>query len=163
MSDTQKHQIASTPAFVEGVYATVRKNLKVVRKRLNRPLTLTEKILFGHLDDPEGQELAAGESYLQLRPDRVAMQDATAQMALLQFMQAGRPQVGRAHHRALRPPDPAPSTAPHADIEHRPQREHARSTTSCAPSRASTASASGSPAPASSTRSCWRTTPSPAA
>ncbi|MCO5142300.1 MAG: aconitate hydratase [Oligoflexia bacterium] len=65
------------------------KNLAVVSKRLNRPLTLAEKIVFGHLDDPEKQELKAGSAFLLLRPDRVAMQDATAQMALLQFMSAG--------------------------------------------------------------------------
>jgi aconitate hydratase len=63
------------------------KRLEAVR-RLGRPLTLTEKILFGHLHDPEGAELKPGESYLLLRPDRVAMQDATAQMAILQFSQA---------------------------------------------------------------------------
>jgi aconitate hydratase len=60
-----------------------------VRAKLGRPLALTEKILFGHLDDPERQELARGKAYLMLRPDRVAMQDATAQMAILQFMSAG--------------------------------------------------------------------------
>ena len=53
-------------------------------------MTLAEKILFGHLDDPSGQELVPGRSFLNLRPDRVAMQDATAQMALLQFMTSGR-------------------------------------------------------------------------
>ncbi|MEB3284111.1 MAG: aconitate hydratase [Candidatus Sericytochromatia bacterium] len=63
--------------------------LDVVRKRLNRPLTLAEKILFGHLDQPDTQVLEAGRAYLMLRPDRVIMQDATAQMAILQFMQAG--------------------------------------------------------------------------
>jgi aconitate hydratase len=64
--------------------------LKIIRERLDRPLTYAEKILLGHLDDPRVQELIPGDSYLLLRPDRVAMQDATAQMALLQFMQAGR-------------------------------------------------------------------------
>ncbi|MDI3316483.1 MAG: aconitate hydratase [Bacillota bacterium] len=64
--------------------------LAVVRRRLGRPLSLAEKLLLGHLDDPEHQELRPGESYLALRPDRVAMQDATAQMALLQFAHAGR-------------------------------------------------------------------------
>jgi aconitate hydratase len=53
-------------------------------------LTLTEKIFLGHLADPGGQELSRGEATLALRPDRVAMQDATAQMAILQFMMAGR-------------------------------------------------------------------------
>ena len=83
-------EIESTPELIEGIYVAMRERLAVVRDRLGRPLTLTEKVLYGHLDDPAGQELVAGESYLQLRPDRVAMQDATAQMALLQFMLAER-------------------------------------------------------------------------
>ena len=68
-------------------------NLAIVRKRLNRPLTFGEKILYSHLDDPEGQDIERGTSYLRLRPDRVACQDATAQMAILQFMSAGMPSV----------------------------------------------------------------------
>ncbi len=79
-------RIETTPEMVQGVYARARERLAVVRGRLGRPLTLAEKVLFGHLDDPAGQELARGEATLALRPDRVAMQDATAQMALLQFM-----------------------------------------------------------------------------
>ncbi len=82
--------IETTAEGVQDVYAKLRANLEIVRERLGRPLTYAEKILLGHLDDPAGQELAPGDSYLLLRPDRVAMQDATAQMALLQFMQAGR-------------------------------------------------------------------------
>ncbi len=82
--------IETTPALVEKVYADLSAKLEVVRGRLQRPLTYAEKVLLGHLDDPAGQELEPGESYLLLRPDRVAMQDATAQMALLQFMQSGR-------------------------------------------------------------------------
>ena len=82
--------IETTPELVRKSYARTRENLAIVRKRLGRPLTFAEKILFGHLDDAKGQGLVAGESYLLLRPDRVAMQDATAQMAMLQFMQAGR-------------------------------------------------------------------------
>ena len=85
--------IDSTPEFVSEVYAKLHERLAAVRKRVNRPMTLTEKILFGHLDDPAGADLRPGESYLYLRPDRVAMQDATAQMALLQFAQADIPQV----------------------------------------------------------------------
>jgi aconitate hydratase len=81
--------IDSTPEFVKGVYDRLKKNLDVVRGRLGRPLTLAEKIVFGHLDDPATQDLSAGKSYLQTRPDRVAMQDATAQMAILQFAQSG--------------------------------------------------------------------------
>lgn len=69
------------------------KNLEVVRARLNRPLTYAEKILYSHLDKPESQEIERGISYLKLRPDRVACQDATAQMAILQFMSAGMPSV----------------------------------------------------------------------
>jgi len=68
-------------------------NLEVVKKRLNRPMTLSEKILYSHLDDPESQDIERGTSYLRLRPDRVAMQDATAQMAMLQFISSGLPKV----------------------------------------------------------------------
>jgi aconitate hydratase len=87
------HTIDSTPTFVAAAYERMARTLAVVRRRLGRPLTLAEKILLSHLDDPEGQELQAGSSYLALRPDRVAMQDATAQMALLQFAHAGRARV----------------------------------------------------------------------
>ncbi|MBI3666192.1 MAG: aconitate hydratase [Acidobacteria bacterium] len=87
------HTIDSTPEFVSNVYRKMEQNLAVVRRRLGRPLTLAEKVMFAHLDDPEGQDLTAGVSYLMLRPDRVAMQDATAQMALLQFGLAGRDKV----------------------------------------------------------------------
>lgn len=82
--------IETTKEFVQRVYANTNKNLAVVRERLNRPLTLMEKIVLGHLDDPKEQELSPGKSFLMLNPDRVAMQDATAQMALLQFMMAGK-------------------------------------------------------------------------
>ncbi|KAG1943686.1 aconitate hydratase, mitochondrial [Pimephales promelas] len=74
-------------------YDQLRSNIDIVRKRLNRPLTLSEKIVYGHLDDPAGQEIARGRTYLRLRPDRVAMQDATAQMAMLQFISSGLPKV----------------------------------------------------------------------
>lgn len=82
--------LRTTPEFVKEVYSRAEKNLALIRKRLNRPLTLAEKIVFGHLKDPKTQELEAGRSQLQLWVDRVCMQDATAQMALLQFMQSGR-------------------------------------------------------------------------
>merc|ERR1711962_1394692 len=68
-------------------------NLSVVKGRLGRPLTLSEKILYSHLDEPDKQDIVRGESYLRLRPDRVAMQDATAQMAMLQFISSGLPKV----------------------------------------------------------------------
>ncbi len=83
-------KIETTPELVQKTYAKTRETLKTVRARLNRPLTLAEKVVFGHLDDPKSQEFERGKSFLMLRPDRVAMQDATAQMALLQFMLAGR-------------------------------------------------------------------------
>jgi aconitate hydratase len=81
--------IETTPEFVQSVYDTSRELLAVIRQRLDRPLTLAEKVLFGHLADPN-EALDRGKAYLQLRPDRVAMQDATAQMALLQFMLSGK-------------------------------------------------------------------------
>jgi aconitate hydratase len=74
-------------------YKKMSENLGIVRGRLNRPLAFAEKILYSHLDDPHGQEIVRGQSYLKLRPDRVACQDATAQMAILQFMSAGMPSV----------------------------------------------------------------------
>ncbi len=83
-------QIESSPTWVKGIYGAMIERLPTVRRRLGRPLTLTEKILLTHLDDVAGQELKPGQSYLALRPDRVAMQDATAQMALLQFAHANR-------------------------------------------------------------------------
>jgi aconitate hydratase len=82
--------IETTPDMVKTVYETTRHRLAAVRARFARPLTLTEKILFGHLADPESERLQRGAAYIQLQPDRVAMQDATAQMAVLQFMLSGR-------------------------------------------------------------------------
>ncbi|KAI8610861.1 aconitase family-domain-containing protein, partial [Chytriomyces sp. MP71] len=77
-------------------YQRIEDNLKIVRDRcvsLAHPLTLAEKVVYGHLDDAKNQDIKRGTSYLKLRPDRVACQDATAQMALLQFMSAGLPSV----------------------------------------------------------------------
>jgi aconitate hydratase len=66
------------------------KKLEKIRERLHRPLTLSEKILYAHIYDENNiREIKRGEEYIEFSPDRVAMQDATAQMALLQFMQAG--------------------------------------------------------------------------
>lgn len=81
-------KIETTPEMVRNVYKNTAEKLAVISKRLNRPLTLAEKIIYGHLDEPATQEIERGKSFLLLRPDRVAMQDATAQMALLQFMLA---------------------------------------------------------------------------
>lgn len=81
---------AGTPVdLIQAVYARLPERARLARTRLGRPVTLAEKILFNHFDDPAGQALERGGSYAALRPDRVAMQDATAQMALLQFMTAG--------------------------------------------------------------------------
>ena len=85
---------ASTPIeLVDAVYARLRERADLGRRRLGRPLTLAEKVLINHLADPEGQEMERGASYADFHPDRVAMQDATAQMALLQFMTAGLPEA----------------------------------------------------------------------
>ncbi|XP_054722077.1 probable aconitate hydratase, mitochondrial isoform X2 [Uloborus diversus] len=70
-------------------YEKLSKNLDIIRNRLGRPLTLAEKILYSHLDEPTSQDIERGKSYLRLRPDRVTMQDATAQMAMLQFISSG--------------------------------------------------------------------------
>jgi aconitate hydratase len=81
-------KIETTPEMVKKVYETTRKNVAVVQKRLGRSMTLAEKIIYGHLSQPASQEIERGKSFLLLHPDRVAMQDATAQMAILQFMLA---------------------------------------------------------------------------
>src|ERR1035438_7491095 len=86
-------QVESTPQFVRTAYDRMAAKLRVVRQRLPRPLALAEKLIYSHLDHPERAGIDRGKSYLDLRPDRVAMQDATAQMALLQFMSSGLPQV----------------------------------------------------------------------
>ncbi len=75
------------------LYEIMRSRLAVVRRRLNAPLTLADKILLGHLDDPAVQPLVRGESYLQLRPDRVVFQDVLGQTGMLQFMQTRRARV----------------------------------------------------------------------
>jgi aconitate hydratase len=81
-------------SMIQATYAKFPERVAAARKTLGRPLTLSEKILYAHLD--AGMELTDYprlNSYVDFNPDRVAMQDATAQMALLQFMQAGRPIV----------------------------------------------------------------------
>ena len=80
--------------MIKAVYAGMDKRIAAARKVVNKPLTLTEKILYSHLTTGEAQHAySRGKDYVDFNPDRVAMQDATAQMALLQFMQAGRPKV----------------------------------------------------------------------
>ncbi len=80
--------------MIKKVYDNLDSKVSAARTVVNRPLTLTEKILYAHLwDGKASTAFERGKSYVDFAPDRVAMQDATAQMALLQFMQAGRPQV----------------------------------------------------------------------
>ncbi|MFC4230729.1 aconitate hydratase [Parasediminibacterium paludis] len=80
--------------MIKKVYAEMPAKVDAARTALGRPLTLSEKILFAHLhSDMKLENFGRGKSYVDFAPDRVAMQDATAQMALLQFMQAGRPKV----------------------------------------------------------------------
>ncbi len=80
--------------MIKEVYARFPERIAAARKAVGRPLTLTEKILYAHLaEGPASQAYKRGASYVDFQPDRVAMQDATAQMALLQFMQAGRDKV----------------------------------------------------------------------
>ena len=80
--------------MIKAVYARLPERINAARKVVGKPLTLTEKILYSHLSAGEAlSPFERGGSYVDFQPDRVAMQDATAQMALLQFMQAGRAQV----------------------------------------------------------------------
>src|SRR5210317_1621330 len=89
--------------MIRKVYDRYPERVAAARKAVNKPLSLTEKILYSHLDEGDAtQPFQRGASYVDFAPDRVAMQDATAQMALLQFMQAGKDKVA------------VPSTA-HAD------------------------------------------------
>ncbi len=82
--------MAANIDMIKKVYSEFEDRLNKARKILNRPLTYSEKILYTHLWENPSKELARGKDYSELAPDRVAMQDATAQMALLQFMSAGR-------------------------------------------------------------------------
>ncbi len=80
--------------MIKKVYDNLPSKIEAARLLVGRPLTLSEKILYTHLhSEQKAQNFERGKSYVDFSPDRVAMQDATAQMALLQFMQAGRPKV----------------------------------------------------------------------
>jgi len=80
--------------MIKTVYSRLPERVAAARKVVGRPLTLTEKILYAHLSDGlASAAFSRGKDYVDFNPDRVTMQDATAQMALLQFMQAGRPKV----------------------------------------------------------------------
>ncbi|MBN2349958.1 MAG: aconitate hydratase [Bacteroidales bacterium] len=79
--------------MIKTVYADFSSKVSAARKVLNRPMALTEKILYAHLAEKNIKSFTRGADYVEFNPDRVAMQDATAQMALLQFMQAGKKKV----------------------------------------------------------------------
>ncbi|MFN3489833.1 MAG: aconitate hydratase, partial [Emticicia sp.] len=80
--------------MIKSVYARMPERVAAARAAVGRPLTLAEKILYSHLcEGAATKAYGRGIDYVDFAPDRVAMQDATAQMALLQFMSAGRPQV----------------------------------------------------------------------
>ncbi len=96
MPDEQpdEQEAPTTPVgLVEALYQRLPDRVALARERLGRGLTFAEKVLIGHADDPATVGLDRGVDYADYRPDRVAMQDATAQMALLQFMTAGLPRV----------------------------------------------------------------------
>ncbi|MEK6965145.1 MAG: aconitase family protein, partial [Thermoproteota archaeon] len=82
-------EIESTPELALNVYKRLEENISKFRKLVGRPLTLSEKILAGHLEQVPNRAPQEGKDYVFLRPDRVALQDVTGQMVLLQFMQAG--------------------------------------------------------------------------
>ncbi|MEC4848695.1 MAG: aconitate hydratase [Nitrosarchaeum sp.] len=81
-------EIDTTPEFVTHIYNKSRENIQKYRKIIGRPLTLTEKILSGHFEQMAEKNLDGGKNYVFLIPDRVALQDVTGQMVMLQFMQA---------------------------------------------------------------------------
>jgi hypothetical protein len=171
---------------VDSIYAAMDANLRVVRRKLNNaPLTLAEKIVYGHLDDPENSPAPVrGVSYLKLRPDRVAMQDATAQMAILQFISSGLPKTAvpttiHCDHLIAAETGDVVRTGPYPNpaslfahtiltlsfLHHRrtwaTQRlKTPRCTISCPPAGTSSAWDTGSPAQGSFTRRFWKTTPS---
>ncbi|MHA7646592.1 aconitate hydratase [Nitrosopumilus sp. S4] len=82
-------EIDSTPELVSSVYLKLKDNIKKYRSTVGRPLTLTEKILAGHFNKIDEKKFEGGKDYVFLKPDRVALQDVTGQMVMLQFMQAG--------------------------------------------------------------------------
>ena len=86
-------QIEVTPAGAKRLYASMEQNIDTVRGRGVGPMTLADKLLFGHLDDPAEQALVRGESTLRLRPDRVVFQDVLGQSGMLQFMMTGRDRI----------------------------------------------------------------------
>ena len=148
--------IESTPEMAARVYATLARNLEVVAAPIGRPLTLADKILLGHLDDPDRQELEPGKSYVMLRPDRVVFQDVLGQTGMLQFMQTRRDRVAvptsiHCDHLIQARVEGAADLRASLD-ENREVYEFLRS------AAARYGADSGNRAPASSTRWCWKIT-----
>jgi len=81
-------EVETTPSLVSSVYKKTEENISKFRKIVPNPLTLTEKILAGHLEEIQGTNFASGKNYVFFKPDRVALQDVTGQMTILQFMQS---------------------------------------------------------------------------
>ena len=98
--------IESTPELAEQIYERMVDNLAIIRRRFDRPLSLAEKVLLSHLDDPENEDVVPGETYVRVRPDRVILQDVLGQTAMLQFMQTLRDRVAVPTTNPLRPPHP---------------------------------------------------------
>lgn len=82
-------EIDTTSELVSRVYLKLKENIVKYRSIVKKPLTLTEKILFGHLSEIDDKNFTGGKDYVFLKPDRVALQDVTGQMVMLQFMQTG--------------------------------------------------------------------------
>ena len=153
---------ATTPIeLVEGVYATLAERVALGRERLGRPLTLTEKILVNHLIDPQGQEHGPrGE--LRRLPPRSGGDAGRHRPDGAAPVHDRRPaRRSPCRRRSTATTSSRPRSGPRSTSAS-PSTPTRRSTTSCARCRRSTGSASGARAAGSSTRSCWRTTPSPA-
>ena len=84
--------------MIRSIYGSLEDKIDNAKKIIGRPLTLAEKILYSHLWEEPDREYGRGKDYVELSPDRVAMQDATAQMALLQFMHAGKAKTAEKPH-----------------------------------------------------------------
>ncbi|MGH8549120.1 MAG: aconitase family protein, partial [Methylococcales bacterium] len=93
IANFQIHTMVFDLDLIKKVYSQLPAKVDAARKLVGKPLTFTEKILYSHLSHPATKPHSRGKDYVDFAPDRVAMQDATAQMALLQFMTAGRSTV----------------------------------------------------------------------
>lgn len=143
--------------LIRKVYGSFAARVEQARKVKGTSLTLAEKILYAHLyDASDAKAFRRGVDYVNFRPDRVAMQDATAQMALLQFMNAGRdrsavPASVHCDHLIQADRGPLPMCLP-------PTIRTARCTIFSKAWPIATGSVSGKPGPVSFIRSCWKTT-----